>query len=106
MGHDSLSFPQEAVGHRNALIQKAARVIAQIEDQAFEVILIETLEILIDLRTGGLVERLDAHVSDAGLKPNGILNALPRNLIANHVKSQGLVIAFAGDDDLDMSATG
>src|SRR5438034_470301 len=104
MRYDCLTLPEEPVGHGHALVQETAGIVAQIEHQALDIILAETFQVLLDLRTSGLVEGLDVHVSDARFYPDGVLYALPGDLVANYVEGKRLVIALARDDDLDLGA--
>src|SRR5207248_1362180 len=106
MGDYYLPLAQEAVGDGDALIQQAAGVVAQIENQALDIVLTQHLQVLFDLRAGGLVELLDLHVGDAlvAFEPDGILDALARNLVANHIESQRFFAAFPRNDYLDLRA--
>ena len=67
MGYDDLSFLQELVRHRDALVQQAAGVVAQIQYQAVDVVLAEFLQSVREFLAGGLGKLLDVDVGDAGL---------------------------------------
>jgi hypothetical protein len=83
VGNDGLPFLQELVGHRDAFVEQAAGVAAQIEDQAVDVVLAQLLQSVFQFLAGGFVELLDEDVGDAGLQPDGVGDAAARDFVAD-----------------------
>src|ERR1700694_5167309 len=99
MGNDELSFAQELVGHANAFVKQAAGILSKIEYQTFEIP--HLIEGVGDFFFSGLVEATDVHVPDPRLDHEVQINAVPRNLVANHGELERLIGTFAQDGDVD-----
>src|SRR5690242_12372756 len=85
---------------RYAFGQQAAGILAQVENQSFNVLLAERLQIFIHFMAGGFGERLNTHISDSGLQPERRVHAVTWNFIADQVKRNRLRSAFAPHRDL------
>ena len=104
MGNDGLPFLQELVGYRDAFVEQAAWVLAQIEDQAMNVVLAQLLQAVFQLLASIFSELLDEDVGDAGLQPDGVFNAAARDFVADDREVDGLIAAFARNHDGDLRA--
>ncbi len=102
MGNDGLTLLQEVVCYCHAFVQEPAGVLAQIENQTLDVAFTKPGEGFFEFLGSVLVELVDIHIRDPRLNPHAIVNALARNLIADHVECQRLVQAFTGPDNLQV----
>src|SRR5688572_2719829 len=89
VGNDGLSLLQEPVGDSNTLVQQPARVLAKIKNQPLYVPFAEFCEVLFDFAAGVLVEGLNVQVHNPRTKPEGVLYALTRDLIADDIENNG-----------------
>src|SRR3954465_11692891 len=88
MGDDDLALLEETVGHSDPFIEESAGIVAEVEDEALNVVLAEALEIVLYFAAGVLIERLDIDVHDARPDEERILDALARDLVADDVEGQ------------------
>ncbi len=103
---DEIVLVEKHVRHTDSLVQQAATVVAQIEDQSIELWIIELLHRVGQIAVGRFVERGDAHIADAWPNHRKILDAGARNFVANHGDFDRLVPTFARDGDMDGGALG
>ncbi len=89
--NDHIAFGQEMIAHRDGFIQQAARIAAQVENEAFELVLIHRLERFFHLVAGGFVELFEEHVADARLQQEGVRHALAADFVADDVEHHGLI---------------
>ena len=95
---------EEHVRHADGLIQQAAAIVAQVDDQAVELGDVELFQRLGQIAIGGFVKRRNAHVADARLHHREILDAGAGNFIAHDGYFNGLVPAFAAERDMNCGA--
>jgi hypothetical protein len=88
----------------DALIQQPARILAKVQNQTLHVVFPEPFEIVFQFFAGVLVKLLNVDISNSGLYPERVFNALPRYLIADDVKDQWFLYTFPGDFHLDRSS--
>src|SRR6516225_7400172 len=102
MRDDDLSLLQELVSNAHAFAQQSARVLPQVENQAFKfTLLLQLIEGLGHFVLGGLLEARNVDVPDAGFDHEMNVNAIARNLVAHHVEVEGLVRTLTQHCDLD-----
>src|SRR5205807_869214 len=105
MRNNQLSFVQELVGNSNALVEQAARILTQVENQAFQIaLLIEGIERVLNFLLRSLIETGDVHVSDAWADHEVQVDAVTWNFITHHSKFEGFLSAFANNRDVDSGA--
>src|SRR5208283_4191488 len=99
VGNDQLSLLEKFVGYADALAEQASGILAQIEDQAFQIAhLVERIGYFM---LGGFLETGDVQVSDAGLDHEMEVDAIARNLVADDGEFDGVVGTFAQHGDAD-----
>ena len=84
MRNDDLTLLQEFVGNANTFIQQSARIAAKIEDQAFQIA--KALQRVFNFRFRGFIEGCYVHVADSRPHQEFEVDAVARNLVANHVE--------------------
>src|SRR5690606_8652431 len=104
-GHDD-AFGEEGVGHRHGTVENAARVVAQVENQAVEIVA-GAADQVPELRAHGArgigLELGDAHVDDVAVDPFAA-HAGDLDLGALEGDYQRLARAFANDGQIDGGA--
>ena len=86
LADDCLSFVEQVVADLNRLIQKAARITAQVQNQPLHVA--EAVDGRVDFLGGGLLELLQVNVADAGANLIFQIDAGIGNLIPYQVEDQ------------------
>ena len=81
--NDDLALLQELVGDGDARVQQAAGIAAEVEDEALDVLLAETPEVLFELAAGVLAELEDLDVRDSGRTQVASGDTLPLDLLAD-----------------------
>ena len=101
---DQLAFLQELVGHAYAFAQQAARILPEVQNQAFEVAhLIERFTYFVLSR---FLEAGDVHVAYARPDHEMEINAVAGNLVANNAELERMVSAFPQHGDTHCGALG
>ena len=104
---DDLTALEELVAHVDGFVEEAARISAEVEDEALQrCSLLELVEGVADFAAGGFHELGDMHVADAGLDQEGEIDGVAGDLVANKVKDHKLVGAFTANCDLNVSVPG
>ena len=101
---DLLALREEEVRHGDRLVEEAAGVAAQVEDELLHALLLELLPVLRELGRGRVREVLQADVADARLEHEGVRDGVRRDLRARDGHLEGLVEAGPEDRDLDLRA--
>ena len=105
MRNHNFALSQIMSGHGYAFIQKPAGILAQIEQEALDVVLAQLLEIVFHLLAGVFVELGNMHVCDSRTNPEGRFDAIARDLVANDVELQRLFSALASHRYLHVRPT-
>ena len=105
LGDDDLALLEKLVGDIDGLVEQAAGVVAQIEDEAVQGAGgLEVVERVAHLAAGGLHEVGDVDVADAGLEQEGDIDGVAGNLVAHQVEGERPVMALALHGDHDVGA--
>ena len=99
---DDLPLLQEFVGHAYTFIQQSARIAAQIKDQAFQIA--KALQRVFHFLFRGFVKRRHVHVADARPHQEFQVNAVARDLVADHVEFQWLLGGLAQNRNVNVGA--
>ena len=70
MAHHQIALLQEVAGHVDAFIKKSARVLAQIQDQAFDpavILLLEIIDGLFNRVVSALLKGADADIANEAI---------------------------------------
>src|SRR5580704_334700 len=104
MRNDQLAFPQELVCDADAFAEQASRILTQVENKTLQVA--HLVERFGDFFFRGLVKAGDVQIADSGPDQEVQVDAIARDLIANHGKLKRLLGALAQDGDVDGGALG
>src|SRR3984893_10582627 len=99
VGNDQLPLAQKLVRHTHTFIEQATGILSQIEDQSLEIP--HLVERVGNFMFRGFVEAGHVHIADAGFDHEVEIDAVTRNLIADHGELQRLVRAFGQNRDMD-----
>jgi hypothetical protein len=105
-GHDQIPARQEAVGHLDRLIERTARIRAQVEHQALHATLGQVGERVAELLVGVLAEVRHAHVTGGGVDHEHGVHRGHVDLVPRHLDVEQLVVAGAAQRDADGRAAG
>ena len=100
VGNDHLALFEEHIANGNGFVQEAARIAAQVEDQAVKRRSAESFEGFGNFTVGGLVELGETDVADAGLKHESDIDGVAGNFIASDGEDERVGVAFTSDGDL------
>jgi len=107
LGDDDLALLEELVGDIDGLVEQAAGVVAEIDDEAVQGAGgLEVVQGVAHLAAGGLHEVGDVDVADAGLEQEGEIDGVAGNLVAHEVEGERAVMALALDGDQDVCSFG
>ena len=99
MRNDQLALLQEFVGNAHAFAQQSAGILAQVQNQPFQIA--ELVERIGDFVLGGLLEAGNVDVANAGLDQECEVDAVARNLVAHQTEFHRLLDALAQDRDVN-----
>ena len=103
---DELVLGQELVGYLYGTVEVAAGVVAQVDDEALEVALLEFGQGNEQFGVGGLTKVLDADVAGCGIHHVSCRDALLRNLAARDREGLYRLRAITDDTNLHLGVFG
>jgi len=103
--HDR-ALPQEDVADADSLIQQASRVVAEIEDQAPDVLFfLEAEQFLLEIPGGVTLEVGDTEIGETGGEERG-LDGMDRDDIPDQGHRPQLIFPLTLDGDIDLGPPG
>src|SRR5208337_3852359 len=102
--NNQLTLAQKLVGNAHAFAEQPSRILAQVENQTFEVA--HLVERVGDFLFRGFVKPGDVQIADSGLDQEVQVDAVARDLVANYGELEGLVVALTQDRDMDGGSLG
>src|SRR5579862_5676927 len=105
MAHDHIALLQEMAGDIDAFIQQAAWILAQVQHQAFELLLAQLFQLVVKFLAGVFVELKNLYIADPRPQEERVRHTETRNLIAHNVKYDGHIHALPSNQYLNVGAT-
>src|SRR5690606_9470835 len=104
-GRDDLLFAiEEQVAHRDTLIEQAARIAAQVEDQALHPRLAQPLDLVLELASRSLTDRIELHHSGRRREQRSLLHGATVDHFTSDAEGEQLGNAGATHLDRDSAA--